>query len=76
VFYALAVKDINEFDRAIDKLKFFKDLRASNNYYQLEAIKLLRLLSSNKIEDFYTKLEGLTEEELKNTFIAYVISLN
>ena len=80
VFYALAVRDIKEFDRAIDKLKFFyqnfKELRVSNNYYQLEAILLLHLLSFNNIEDFYTKLEGLTEEEFKNPFIEYVIKLN
>jgi hypothetical protein len=80
VFYALAVKDIIEFDRAMSKLEFFyenfNDLRTSNNYHQLQAINSLRLLSSNKIEDFYTKLEGFTEELLKNPFISYVISLN
>jgi hypothetical protein len=42
VFYALAVKDIIEFDRAMSKLEFFyenfKDLRTSNNYHQLQAI--------------------------------------
>lgn len=74
------MRDIKEFERAIDKLKFFyenfKVLRVSNNYYQLEAIMLLHLLSFNNIEDFYTKLEGLTQEELKNPFIEYVIKLN
>lgn len=80
VFYALATKDIVEFNRAIDKLKFFydnfKSSSNSSNYFQLIAITLLHLLSFNKIEDFYTKLEGLSDQEIQNPLIKYVITLN
>lgn len=37
---------------------------------------LLNLLSFNNIEDFYTKLEAFTPEELSNKYIQYVVNLN
>jgi hypothetical protein len=80
VFYSLASKDLTEFSRAIEKLKFFyenfRQLKQSNNFYQLEAIMLLYLLSFNNIEDFYTKLEEFGPDELSNKYIDYVINLN
>ena len=42
----------------------------------MKSIHLLSLLSANRNEEFYSKLENLTVTELENTLVAFVLKLN
>jgi 26S proteasome regulatory subunit N12 len=42
----------------------------------ITAIHLLFLLSSNRTEEFYSKLEAITAEQLRDTLLSYVLLLN
>lgn len=42
----------------------------------ITAIHLLFLLSTNRNQEFYSKLESITSESLKDEYISYVLLLN
>jgi hypothetical protein len=42
----------------------------------ITAIHLLFLLSSNRNQEFYSKLESITTENLRDQYISYVLLLN
>ena len=80
MLYSLRTNQKEEFHRAIKKLDFFYEnfayLHKSENYYELNSIQLIDLLSLNQTKDFYTQLESFQGEELNNKYIQYVVELN
>ena len=47
-----------------------------HNYSMITAIHLLFLLSTNRNQEFYSKLEAITSESLRDEYISYVLLLN
>lgn len=47
-----------------------------SQHAMVTAIHLLFLLSSNRTQEFYSKLEAITAEELRDPLLSYVLLLN
>lgn len=52
------------------------NLPRSDNDAPIIALHLLFLLSTHRNEDFYTKLENLTNEEIHYNYVQYVLKMN
>lgn len=78
--YVLGSRNSKDYERAINNVKFFYENTLINNnpahHSMATAIHLLFLLSTNRNEEFYGKLESLTNNDLADQYIRYVLSLN
>ncbi|KRX07168.1 hypothetical protein PPERSA_00078 [Pseudocohnilembus persalinus] len=79
VLYSIGVKNYEEFERAITKLRVFYEnfgqLQPSQDQNQFIALYLLYLLSFNKMGQFHTYLELLPISDLQNKYIKFVLDL-
>lgn len=72
VFYSIAIKDIDSFERYMHQLKpyyqDFNDNRDSNRYTdQMIGLYLLFLLSRNEVGKFHVELENIDNQKLENS---------
>jgi protoheme ferro-lyase len=80
LFYTLLSRSSKDFELAIDNVRFFYEnllnLPRSPNHEVVKAIHLLFLLSNNRNEEFYAKLEAMEVNELDGDLISFVMKLN
>lgn len=83
MLYTLASRSHREYENAISNVKFFYEnvLIASSGYTpqfhsMITGIHLLFLLSSNRNQEFYSKLESISSESLREEYVSYVLLLN
>lgn len=80
--HSVAVKDTESFQRYVAQLKCYyfdyseDELPESVFKYQLLGLNLLRLLSENRVADFHTELELLSEKVIReDVYILHPVSL-
>lgn len=78
--FTLGARREKEYENAISNVKFFYEntlLSHKPRYHSMiTAIHLLFLLSANRNQEFYCKLEAITFDHLKDPYISYVLLLN
>lgn len=84
LMFTLASRSSKDYEIAINNVKFFYEnvlvcqttTYAPQHHLMITAIHLLFLLSNNRNQEFYSKLESITTENLQDRYIAYVLLLN
>ena len=80
LFWCLISRSSKDFELAIEKVRFFYEnglsIPKSNNHEAIKSIHLLSLLSANRNEEFYSKLENLHVSELENNLVGFVLKIN
>jgi hypothetical protein len=83
LLFTLASRSSKDYENAINNVKFFYEnvliahsTHVPQHHSMITAIHLLFLLSSNRNQEFYCKLEAITTESLRDSYISYVLLLN
>jgi hypothetical protein len=83
LLYTLASRSSREYENAINNVKFFYEnvlvaggSAGRSQHAMVTAIHLLFLLSSNRTQEFYSKLEAISAEQLRDPLLSYVLLLN
>jgi len=83
LLFTLASQNSREYENAINNVKFFyENVLISHAGFQpqyqqmITAIHLLFLLSNNRNQEFYSKLESIPLENLQGSYVSYVLLLN
>lgn len=80
LLHTLASKNTKGVENAINNVKFFYEnifiSQKPKFHAMITAVHLLFLLSTNKTQEFYTKLESIITQQLKDNYIDYVLLLN
>jgi hypothetical protein len=80
VLATLAGRQQKDYENAINNVRFFYEntlIPHKPRYHSIiTAIHLLFLLSANRNQEFYCKLEAITADHLKDEYLSYVLLLN
>eukprot|EP01015_Nassula_variabilis_P018690 TRINITY_DN3074_c0_g1_i4.p1 TRINITY_DN3074_c0_g1~~TRINITY_DN3074_c0_g1_i4.p1 ORF type:complete len:272 (+),score=31.80 TRINITY_DN3074_c0_g1_i4:168-983(+) len=78
--YYLKTKDLSNFELTLPRIKvYYEDLKhligLSDRYYKILGLRLLYLLSFNKMSEFHSLLETISQVDQQNTFVAFSVKL-